>query len=84
MSAELEDAPVLYPTECPHCGEPHEIEGESFEGYAETCIACRALLQLAFSGDGTIAWWFVEKPPPLRPMTGRQRTRRRWRRQGRR
>jgi hypothetical protein len=66
---------------CPHCGDRHDI-GEIFSGGAERCANCDALLQAA--DDGQTMWLFVEKRPAVPPQTPRQRTRARWRRQGRR
>ena len=66
---------------CPHCGGDHDI-GEIFSGGAERCDSCGALLQ-AYD-DGQRMLLFVEKQPPARALSGRQRTRALWRKRGRR
>lgn len=66
---------------CPHCKREHDI-GQTFSGRSHDCANCGALLQAA--DDGEQMWTFVEKYPAQKPVTGRQRTRRLWRKRGRR
>jgi hypothetical protein len=79
----LDEDETLLPLDpsCPHCKGLHDV-GEIFSGGAEECASCGALLQAA--DDGETMWLFVEKYPPVPLRTGRQRTRGRWRKRGRR
>lgn len=78
-----EDLDELLPLDpiCPHCKGRHDV-GEAFTGSARECRNCGAVLQATDNGERM--WFFVEYPPPLEPLTGRQRTRRLWRKRGRR
>jgi hypothetical protein len=81
-AVKLDDEPLLpLDPHCPHCKDLHDI-GEIYSGGAERCDSCDALLQAA--DDGEVMWLFVEKYPAVPPRTGRQRTRSRWSKQGRR
>lgn len=63
---------------CPYCRRPHDI-GEAFDGGIWPCRQCRRLI--VFVESGTTVWacrYGIDRG------AGRKRTRRLWRRRGRR
>lgn len=87
LDADGEPMLPLDPT-CPHCHYPCDI-GEIFDGGSHRCEDCGALLQATAFGPSPqrphgFMLMTIERLPPQKPLTGRQRTRRRWARQGRR
>lgn len=80
----------LDPT-CPYCGDPHDV-GETYDGHGHDCASCgKHIVAVAFSDtvDGTTpirGCMIMVRGEPMIESTrpSRQRTRRRWRRQGRR
>lgn len=70
----------LDPT-CPACKRPHDVT-DVFDGSERHCISCDALLVCVTYTDGTAEMRRVSEP--ALELTGRQRTRLRWRKTGRR
>lgn len=74
----------LDPT-CPLCKREHDV-GEIFDGHGIDCASCgRFLVAVACGELGTMSMQPGDSGPHMPDTrTGRQRTRARWRRQGRR
>lgn len=68
---------------CPYCHKEHDV-GETFEGHGHDCRSCgRHIVAVAFTESGVMLMVRGE-PEPESGSTGRQRTRRLWKKRGRR
>jgi hypothetical protein len=81
MMATGEDEMLPLDPKCPGCGGQHDAT-EVFDGSERRCFSCDRLLVCVTYTDGTADMQLVHKEPPT--LTGRQQTRARWRRMGRR
>lgn len=67
---------------CPLCKGKHDI-GDIFDGITERCHSCgRELVAVAYTDDTMMM--VDANPPPPDTLTGKQRQRARWNKQGRR
>lgn len=81
---EDETLPPLDPT-CPVCKKPHHVYDEVFDGSERQCRSCGHVLVCVIYTDGSSSMELYWEDPLCRIVrTGRQRTRARWAKQGRR